>query len=128
MATSTSTLWLAEDDIEWLVTFVADECHTNVVPPFDPPSAVADADAEGNCAAPGVCIQWDFAGAWEATILRGEQTGQTCRSRVAKLTAEKWTVVDAVHHYGTEFASVTSWQLKQATFHFLELHMQRALA
>ena len=99
---------------------------TRVACPIDPPSAVGSCD--GNCAAPGVRIQWDFAGAWEATILRGEQAGQTCKSRVEKLTAEKWTAADAVHHYGTDFESATPGGLKQATFHFLELHMQRALA
>ena len=101
---------------------------TRVACPIDPPSAVADAAAEGNCAAPGVCIQWDFAGAWEATILRGEQKGQTCKSRVETLTPEKWTVADAVHHYGTYFESATPEQRNQATFHFLELHIQRLLA
>ena len=84
---------------------------------------------KGNCAAPGVYIQWDFfVGAWEATILRGEQQGETCKSKVEKLTTEKWTAADAVHHYGTDFESATPGQLRQATFHFLELHMQRTLA
>ena len=57
-----------------------------------------------------------------------DQKGQTCKSRVETLTPDKWTVADAVHNYGTDFESATPWQLKQATFHFLELHMQRALA
>ena len=77
---------------------------------------------------PGVRIQWDFEDAWEATILEGEQKGQTCMSRVEKLTLENWTAADAVHHYGTDFESATPEQRKQATFHFLELHIQRLLA
>ena len=99
---------------------------TRVACPIDPPSAVGSCD--GNCAAPGVRIQWDFAGAWEATILRGEQAGQTCKSRVEKLTAEKWTAADAVHNYGIDFESATPDLVRQATFQFLELHMQRTLA
>ena len=47
---------------------------------------------------------------------------------VEKLTLDKWTAVDAVHHYGTDFESAPPEQLRQATFHFLELHMQRAMA
>ena len=125
MATSTNTLWLAADGIEWLVMFVADAYNTGGVP-VDPPSAVGSFD--GNCAAPGVRIQWDFDGAWDATIRRAEQAGQTCKSMVEKLTTEKWTVVAAVHHCGTGFESATPGQQKQATFHFLELHMHRALA
>ena len=73
-------------------------------------------------------MQWDLDGAWEATILRGEQKGHTCKSGVEKLTTEKWTAADAMHHYGTGFESATPGHLRQATFHFLELHTQRALA
>ncbi len=127
LATSTTSMWLAERDIAWLVTCIRDEYQTGGVP-LDAPSAVAGEEAEGNCAAPGVIIRWDFDGAWEATILRGEQKGQTCKSKVAKLTAEKWAVVDKVHHYGTDFASATPEERKKATWHFLELHMQGALS
>jgi hypothetical protein len=126
LASSTTTMWLSERDVEWLVTCVADEYQTGGVP-LDQP-AVAGDEEEGNCAAPGVRIQWDFEGAWEATMLRGEQQGQTCKSMVEKLNLDKWTAADAVHHYGTDFGSATPKQLKQATFDFLELHMQRLVA
>ena len=124
LATSTTTMWLAERDVEWLVHWLADEYRTGGVP-LDP--AVAGEEANGNCAAPGVRIQWDFNGAWEATILEGEQQGNTCKSVVEKLTLEKWASADAVHHYGTDFESATPEQLKQATFHFLELYLQQLL-
>ena len=81
----------------------------------------------GNCAVPGVRIQWDFDDTWEATILEGEHKGHTCKSVVEKLTLDKWAAVDAVHHYGTAFESATPEQRKQAAFHFLELHIQRLL-
>ena len=82
----------------------------------------------GICAVPGVSIQWVFDGTWEASLLEGEQQGQTCKSHVDKLSPDKWAVADAVHNYGTDFESATPEQRKQATFHFLELHIQRLLA
>ena len=124
-ATSTTCLWISEGDVEWLVTWLADEYRTGGVPLDDP--AVAGEEAQGNCAAPGVRIVWDFSGAWDATILEGELKGKTVKSFVKSLTLEKWTAVDEVHHYGTDFESATREQLKQATFHFLELQMQTLL-
>ena len=46
---------------------------------------------------------------------------------VGKLTLEKWRLADAVHHYGAQFEAATPDQRKQATLHFLELHMQRTM-
>ena len=125
LASSTTTLWLAERDIEWLVTCVTDEYHTGGVPLDEP--VVAVQAAEGNCKAPGVSIKWDFDGGWEATVLQGERKGQTVKSKVEKLNLEKWNAVDVVHHYGVDFGSATQEQRKQATFDFLELHMQRVM-
>ena len=122
LATSTNTLWLHSDDVGWLVTWLADEHQTGGIAPLEP--AVAGEELKGNCLAPGVHIRWDFEGAWEATFLEGERKGKTVKSRVEKLTPEKWATVDAVHHYGTDFLAATPAQMKQATYHFLELHMQ----
>ena len=125
LASSTTTMWLSEGDVEWLVTWLADEYRTGGVPLDDP--AVAGEVAEGNCAAPGVRILWDFGGAWEATILEGELKGKTVKSFVEKLTLDKWTAADEVHHYGPDFKPATRKQLKKETFQFLELHLQRLL-
>ena len=122
LATSTNTLWLLCEDVGWLVTWLADEHQTGGIAPLEP--AVAGEELKGNCLAPGVHIRWDFEGAWEATFLEGERKGKTVKSRVEKLTPEKWATVDAVHHYGTDFLAATPAQMKQATYHFLELHMQ----
>ena len=94
--------------------------------PLDEP-AVAGHEAEGDCKAPGVSIKWDADGAWKATVLQGEQKGQTFKATVEKLSLAKWTAVDAVHNYGVDFESATQEQRKQATFDFLELHMQRVM-
>ena len=69
LALSTSSLWLSTDDMEWLVTWLAAEYNMGGVPLLE--AAVAEDGFEGNCAAPGVHIRWDFDGAWEAIIIDG---------------------------------------------------------
>ena len=81
----------------------------------------------GSCKAPGVSIKWDFDGGWDATVLQGERKGQAVKSKIENLTLRKWTAADAVHRYGVDFGSATQEQRRQATFDFLELHMQRVL-
>ena len=46
LASSTTTLWLAERDIEWLVACVTDEYHTGGVPLDEPAAAGQAADGE----------------------------------------------------------------------------------
>ena len=70
-------------------------------------------------------MRWDFAGAWEAIVLEGSQTGNTVNSYAYNLTLEKWRLADAVHHYGAQLEAATPEQRTQAAFHVLELHMQR---
>ena len=123
LATSTNTLWLHCDDVEWLVRWVANEHKTGGIPTLDP--AVAGEELKGNCSVPGVHIRWDFNGAWEATILEGWRKGTVVKSRVDKFTLEKWTAVAAVHRYETDFEAATPAQMKEATYHFLELHMEK---
>ena len=62
LAQSTNSLWLASDDIEWLVTWLADEYSTGGAPLLNP--AVAGGELEDNCDVPGVHIDWDCSGAW----------------------------------------------------------------
>jgi len=54
--------------------------------------------------------------------------GTTVTSKVHKLNLAKWTVVDAVHHYDTDFESASEDQLKKTTFDVLEQHMQKVVA
>jgi len=78
LASSTTTMWLAARDVDWLTRYVADEYSTGGVAVDD--AAVAD-DSDpavavaGNCRAPGVRIDWDFDGGWEATVLHGGNEG-----------------------------------------------------
>ena len=45
-----------------------------------------------------------------------------------KLTPEKCEVLGKIHNYGVAFDEATPKQRKQATFHYLEQHMQQALS
>ena len=124
LAWSTNSLWIGIDDIEWLVTWLASEHGTGGVPlEADPLDELAP-----NCAAPGVHIRWHFDGAWEAAVVSGAEQGKKVKCYVEKLTLEKWTDVNDVHKYGVAFEAATAEQRKQATFHYLEQHLQRALA
>ena len=76
---------------------------------------------------PGLHVRWAFTGAWEAIILEGSHKGKAVKSYVGKFTLEKWRAADAVHHYGAQFEAATPEQRKQATFHFLDGHMQRTM-
>ena len=72
--------------------------------------AVAEDKLTPNCSVPGVHIRWDFAGAWEATILEGPKAGTNSKSFVDKLTLEKWSISDAVHPYATPFKAAVAAQ------------------
>ena len=123
LALSTNSLWISVDDLEWLVRWLADEYKTGGI--ADP--AVAEDKLTPNCSVPGVHIRWDFAGAWEATILEGPKAGTNSKSFVDKLTLEKWSISDAVHHYATPFKAAVAAQKKQATFHDLEITLRQSL-
>ncbi len=133
LAASTNSTWIAIDDIEWLIHWLHDEMSTGGVTLEEHDAA---GDITANCAAPGVHIRWDFNGAWEAIILESDpavagddaSTPTKAESFVEKLTPEKWEVVGKIHNYGVAFGEATPKQRKQATFHYLEQHMQQALS
>ena len=56
------------------------------------------------------------------------QKGDKVTSKVHKLNLAKWTVVDAVHHYDTDFESASEDQFKNTTFVLVEQHMQKVVA
>ena len=77
-----------------------------------------------NCAASGVHMRWDFDGAWEAIIIAGPATGHKTKSYVDKMTSEKWEKVASIHKYAVAYEAASAEDKKQATYHFLETHMQ----
>lgn len=123
LATGTNSLWIAAEDIAWLVNCLADEVRSGGVPVPDSPRIGEEPGLEENCAAPGVHMRWDFDGAWEAIVIAGPQKGKKAKSLVANLTEEKWRAVAAAG----SFTTATPQQKKQATFAFLEMYMRQAL-
>ena len=80
------------------------------------------------CAAPGFHIRWDFGGSWEAIGVEGIAKGTKTKSSVDGLTLEKWNfAVAGGYEPGCAFEASSAAQRKQATFHFLGLHLERAL-
>ena len=118
---STNQMWLAVEDVPWLVKWLADEVRSGGVAmdTEDPLDGL-----ECNCAAENVHIRWDFSRAWEAIRIAGEKKGTMIKSSVDKFTAEKWLAVDGPTMYGCAFENATEEQLRTATFRYLEKHMQ----
>ena len=119
LATSTNSLWIEKNDIDWLVNWIAAEHVTGGVPlQEDPLAGIAP-----NCAASGVHMRWDFDGAWEAIIIAGSAKGHKTKSYVDKMTSEKWEKVASIHKYAVAYEAASAEDKKQATYHFLEMTM-----
>ena len=124
LPTSTNSLWISAEDIEWLVDWLAAEYRSGGV-------ALEEGDQlaslEGNCSVPNVHIRWSFDRAWEAVVLAGPRKGATRKTYVEKLTAEKWQKADDFHKYAVAYEMATPRDKKLAAFHFLEAHMRTFL-
>ena len=124
---STSSLYLSERDLEWFLDWVWDELETGGVTVADPP-----ADLAPNCAAPGVHIQWVFgtprAACWEAIVLEGPRAGQRVKSSPNKMDATKWEVLASSNLTTVSFADASRHDIKNAAWHFLEMHMARVVS
>ena len=113
-------MWLAVEDVEWLVLWLADEHRSGgVALPED-----LYESSDGNCSAPNVHIRWGSDGAWEAIVIAGPRKGSKLKSYVAKLTAEKWQKVADLHKYAVAYGDASAADKRLATFHFLEAHMK----
>ena len=71
LAVSTNSLWLAVEDVEWLVLWLADE-HRGVALTED-----LYGPSDGNCSVPNVRMRYCFDKAWEAIIIASAHKGQT---------------------------------------------------
>ena len=123
LAMSTNSLWIAVEDVDWLVTWLAAEVASGGVSVPEVSDPFRDLDA--NCQAPGVHMRWDFDGAWEAIVISGTKQGKKVVSYVHALTPDKWTMAAVAAGLKGPLATATPEQRKQATFVFLELHMKR---
>ena len=121
LPTSTSSLWLRKDDLQWFLEYLADEVGPNGTQGV---AQIQDCggDEQPNCEAKDVCMEWDFEGIANATWAQGPLQGKSVKCKVSAFTEEKWTKMDAVHTYGVSYAEATALHLKQAAWHYLEAH------
>ncbi len=118
---STNQLWIATEDIDWLITCMATEVSLGGVPPV-PDDAVASANSE----VADLHLRWRYTEKdWEATFVGGKLNGKTFVSSVANLTPQKWASIrseDAV-----DYTKATFLERKEATRLFLQKHCAKAL-
>ena len=120
--TSTSTLYIAEPDLEWFLDWVWDELETGGVTRAE---ETVD-DLVPNCVADGVHIRPDFTSTdlvYEAIVLAGDAKGKVVKSAVAGMTAVKFDKMAALHEYSATFADATREDLKRATRDYLAHYM-----
>ena len=81
---STNQVWIAVEDVEWLINYVATEVALGGVPQVE-----AAAVAEGNCEVEGLRVQWNFgAQSWRAEFVTGKLQGTVVVSSVSTMNAE----------------------------------------
>ena len=121
----TNQVWLAQSDLEWLVTYIGDEVACGGVEVDEDGPAVA----EPNCDVAGLRIEWDFQSghSWKADFVKGPCCGQKITSSVDKMTSEKWEMMAKVHGYTATFEQASFAERKKATRDFLEHHCRERL-
>ena len=119
---STNQVWIAVEDIDWLVKYVATEVALGGVAEI-PEAAVA----AGNCEVPDLWIRWDFGQErWRADFVAGKLKGKSFTSSIPNMNETKWSTVEAM--IGVEHGKANFEQLKEGTRLFLQLHCQMLLA
>ena len=80
LGTSTNQVWIAVEDVEWLINDVASEVALGGVPQLE-----SAAVAEGNFEVEGLRVQWNVgAQSWRAEFVTGELQGTIVHSSVSK--------------------------------------------
>jgi hypothetical protein len=125
-------LWLLDDDLPWLVAYLADEVGTGSV-------KVQPADAgqylAGNCVTPWLSIkvkpQLGDMGHYLAVFVGGPLKGKEVTCKVSTFTQTKWDACMVTGHRwqcpGPSMAAATPAELARAAAHFLELACARML-
>ena len=122
MARGTNQLWIAVEDVSWLVNYVAAEVALGGVA-----EEQDESDAEGNCELPQLRMKYDFAERlWEGDFVDGPLRGKSYTSSVTNMTAEKWATVQAA--VAVEFEKATLQELKEGTRLFLLSHCKTVVA
>ena len=125
LASSTNSLWIAKQDVEWAVLWLAAEYKTGGVALHDNPF---DGLAE-NCSIQGVHMRWSFDNAWEAIVIAPcTEKGNKTKSYVRSLDRAKWDRAAEIHHYAVAYEHASANDRKTATYHFLEIVMRDIMA
>ena len=118
---STNQLWIAVEDVGWLINYVAMEVALGGVDERPEPAV-----AEGNCDVPDLRMRWDFGmNVWRAVFVAGKLKGAAVNSSVANMNVGKWESVKAAvavsvkAAVAVEFGSATFQELKEGTRLFL---------
>ena len=121
MARGTNQLWIAVEDVEWLINYVAAEVALGGVPEEED-----DSDAEGNCEVPGLQMKWLFGlSAWKAEFTSGPLKGHSYTCSVNNMNQDKWeTVRTAV---AVDLENATTQDMKEGARLFLHRHCQSLL-
>jgi hypothetical protein len=139
-------LWVHQDDVEWLVRYVADDAAFGAVDV----GMAALPDKLPNSSVSGLHMRWDFqhGSQWEALFVEGPLLGTRITSTVGSMTVEKWQTVSAAVAASSAAVAASSAavavssplvetirlenatiaQRKQGTFLFLEMHCRKFLA
>jgi hypothetical protein len=123
-------LWIHEDDVPWLCTYISAELATSGVGPIgdtDEPFSEEYYGAENRPEKPikgrKRRVRWDCNGAWEGIVKRGPKKGTHIVCTVSSMTADKWATVSKVHHYAVSFVNASYEDKKTVALRFLELHL-----
>ena len=121
-----NSMFLSQDDIPWMLEYLRDEADGGGVAEL--PDDEDSQHLERNSAVADLHLRWAFDGSWEGTWLSGPRQSQSVKSYVKKLTKAKWdTLCDAAPDvWSGTFEQCTYARKKEATRHFLELHMRDA--
>ena len=79
LGTQTNQVWIAVEDVDWLISYVATEVALGGVPEVE-----AAAVAEGNCEVEGLRAKRDFGEqSWRAEFVTGKLKGRLVHSSVS---------------------------------------------
>ena len=116
LARSTNQLWIALEDVEWLINYAATELALGGVPALE-----VAAVAAGNCEVQDLRMSWDVGKhSWRAEFVAGKLKGTSVSSSVSKMNAGKWTSVASA--VAVEFEKASFEDRKDGTRLFLQAH------
>ena len=122
----TTPIWIHEDDLPWLLRYLADEANEGGLPPIeaiDDPAVAEQSEASAETPpkmARRERCRWDYAGTWHATIQKGPNRNTPMKCAVRDLTAEKWARVAKLFP-GVTFEDAGEEDLQEAARFYFEI-------